>query len=271
MIAAPRVMQYVYEWDDSHVRRLIKLVSEERARRLQPKQHPLGAGIQAYFKRATHVELAADERDALASLKLAACTLFQVEKSWAPHRERLVSDLLSARESDSVLFELATIRNTLKGSAGRIDWTRYLESEPDIRLRRPAVAVECKLLRSETRSRLHAIKDAARQHRDLREPLVIAVGVISFATRQDVEDIAREIPSWNRWFGQHRAVAAGVIFAPIDPNEFDYPMGVRGFACDFGQITIVRSKRARPALPEEFQFQGEDRSTEVGYQERSQS
>jgi len=258
-------MQYVYEWDDSSVRRLVKLLSPDRAKMLQPGQHPLGQALRAHFKRTANKELAPDEGSALAALKLTANTLFQMERSWAPHREQLLKDLLTAPECDSVLFELATIRNALKGTAGRVDWTRYIPSEPDIRLRRPAVSVECKLLRSEERTRLDAIRDAAEQHRDVREPLVVAVGVSRLASRQDVTDVLREIPTWKKWFGEHRAVAAGVIFAPINPSNFDYPVGVRGLACEFGQVTVVRSKSSKHPLPDGFVFQGEDRATEVGH------
>ncbi len=260
------VIDVTHPHDNSSAIRLRKLIGEDRAAKLRPREHPLGLGLAALSKADQGDVLKEVEVRALGELNLIGRTLGELQKSWKPFAKRVAQDLGDASRCESLIFELHTARIICKGVVGKIIWTRYREGEPDLTLKRPRLAVECKLLRSERRRRRDAIAEAADQHRNTSMPLVVSVGVSREMTPQEVADVIEELPSWKAWFLNHRRVAAGVIFSPMEPpmlgSSGEAPTGS---LFQFGNVAIVRSRTAEPPLPPSFRFRGEDRRTEVGF------
>lgn len=259
----PHVVDVTHEWDNTSAIWLRKLMGDTFTRRLGSDEHPLGGGFAALRAAEAGDELDEGARNALSNLKLLGLTLHQLRRSWKASSHRIVDDLGDAKQCESLLFELQVARVLFGGGSNRLVWNRYEEGAPDLVLRRPKVAIECKLLRSEHRSHFEVLRSAARQHRDLGMPLVVALGVswrMSTAQRAGLDDA---IVDWKGWFESHDHVAAGAIFVPREiPTATVEITGRAGQFFDFGSVMIVRSYGAKPPLPQQFSFRGEDRRTE---------
>jgi hypothetical protein len=260
------VVDVTHAHDNSSAIRLRKLIGADRASKMRPAQHPWGLGFGALKKVERSDDLTGDEASALSNLNLDARTLFQMEKSWRPYASRVAHELCNATKSESLIFELHTARVTCMGSAQKILWSSFREGEPDLSLKGPSVAIECKLLRSSEPKRLDTIARATEQHRDIKVPLVVSIGLSRELSNEEVREVVAELPNWKSWFVAHDRIAAAIVFSPRSvPAATLTGTDVTGTFFQFGSVTILRSAAAKRPLPDGFIFRGEDRRTEVGF------
>jgi hypothetical protein len=225
--------------------------------------HPLATGFAAVRKElAGLVRLTPKEREAAARLRMAVTLIKENEEHWRPHESRFAADLRDSAFCKSLLFELHVMTFAVKPIAQGVRWLHYEHGTPDIEGLNPNMLVECTLVRNPalTLARLkRELSAKRRQHGNLQEPYVIAIGFDSYYTREEIARVEGLVSGLKPWFRSHLDVAAGLIFTPLDPSSppaqtVRYPVLLSGSVALHGAVTEVIHHAASNPLPRGFTF-----------------
>lgn len=146
---------------------------------------------------------------------------------------------------------------TLEKVSNGVKWQSFEHSSPDWSIDDPTCFVECKLARSSDKAENYSdyLSQAAKQHRHIQAPLVIAVGFDETLTDEVLKRMDVQAMRHLAWMTRHREVSRVLVYGRSGYRSHGSgPLGLNGFIFGQEHVIEISNHSAEHPLPENFRF-----------------